>query len=74
VIGTDEFPSYLQHPQHGLVWYVWGGSRAHGHQRFNCRCHITAEFDLSDLLYKVGLWRTQLISRLDDEALLEMET
>jgi hypothetical protein len=60
-VGQDEFPSYLQHPTYGLVWYVWGGSHAHGHQRYNCRCHITTRFDFSDLVAKIQKFHDQVM-------------
>lgn len=42
----------LAHPKFGVVWNIDSGSKAHGHMRSNCRCTITADFDLSDLVKK----------------------
>jgi hypothetical protein len=50
--GKNVFYNTLTHPVYGDVWNVNEGSRAHGHKSDNCRCHITSEFDLSDLLRK----------------------
>jgi hypothetical protein len=50
--GKDVFYNTLTHPTYGDVWNVQEGSRAHGHQNDNCRCRITPEFDLSDLVDK----------------------
>jgi len=52
--GKDELGGELVHPQFGVVWNLALGSRAHGHERFNCRCHITHKFDLSDVRAKIG--------------------
>ncbi len=35
-----------------VVWDIQQGSEAHGRHGLNCRCHITPEFDLSDLVVK----------------------
>ena len=51
--GKDELGGELVHPQFGVVWSLAQGSRAHGHERYNCRCHITHEFNLSDVTAKV---------------------
>lgn len=51
--GKEELGDTLFHPQFGVVWNLMLGSRAHGHERFNCRCHTTHEFDLSDTRAKV---------------------
>jgi len=53
VVGEDKIGNELIHPQFGVVWSVSQGSRAHGHQNYNCRCHIEPEVDLSDLKEKV---------------------
>jgi hypothetical protein len=48
--GSDMFNNLLFHPSYGVVWDVQNGSKAHGHHGWNCRCRITAAFDLSDTL------------------------
>jgi hypothetical protein len=50
--GKNVFYNSLTHPAYGIVWDVNQGSQAHGHHGNNCRCHITPEFDLSDLVRK----------------------
>jgi hypothetical protein len=45
--------SFLVHPEFGVVWELSIGSKAHGHQRYNCRCHVTSEVDISDLRKRV---------------------
>lgn len=50
--GKNVFYNTLTHPTYGDVWNVTEGSRAHGHKGNNCRCHITPEFDLKDLVNK----------------------
>jgi hypothetical protein len=51
-VGKDELNGVLTHPTYGIVWDSQVGSLAHGH-RGNCRCHITYEVNLDDLLQKV---------------------
>lgn len=47
----EPLPQELVHPQQGIVWNLAQGSRAHGHQRYNCRCSLEmGEPDLSDVL------------------------
>lgn len=50
--GKHELGDELVHPQFGVVWSLSQGSRAHGHERFNCRCHITYDIDLEDVRAK----------------------
>ena len=45
--------TFLVHPMYGVVWDMQQGSKAHGHERYNCRCHVTAEIDLSDLRKRI---------------------
>jgi len=47
------FRTFLVHPTYGVVWDMQQGSKAHGHERYNCRCHVTAEVDLSDLRRRI---------------------
>jgi len=51
--NKDNLGDELVHPQFGVVWSLAQGSRAHGHERYNCRCHITHSFSLSDVKAKV---------------------
>ena len=46
-------PQHLVHPSYGTVWSTYGGSRAHGHDVFNCRCVITPDVDMSDLVAQI---------------------
>jgi uncharacterized protein with gpF-like domain len=52
-VGDTPLPDNLVHPSYGTVWNTWDGSRAHGHERFNCRCTITPDVDMSDLVAQV---------------------
>ena len=36
----NPLPTELVHPQFGVVWTLGLGSRAHGHQKYNCRCNV----------------------------------
>jgi hypothetical protein len=51
--GVDAFPNFLEHPSFGVVWDTARGSMAHGHIGENCRCYVSTEFDLKDILEKV---------------------
>jgi len=51
-LGADQLNDEIVHPEFGVVWSVQSGSMAHGH-RGNCRCHITYDLDLKDLLDRV---------------------
>ena len=59
--GTGEFDSYLTHPKHGMVWYIFQGSKAHGHERFNCRCSMSVDYDLEDILAKCVFLRETIV-------------
>jgi len=50
--GKDMFDGNLRHYLGWVVWDVYRGSQAHGHERFNCRCTISYEIDLEDVLAK----------------------
>ena len=65
VVGTDQFPNVLTANGQN-VWDVHQGSRAHGHQGFNCRCHITSKISYGNMLEK--------IENLKNEALEKLET
>jgi len=56
--------SFLVHPEFGVVWEISIGSKAHGHQRYNCRCFVTSEIDVSDLRKRVELFLHQLKASL----------
>ena len=45
----------LIHSQFGVVWNKSIGSQAHGHERFNCRCHIIPQIHAEDLQEKIQL-------------------
>ena len=64
VTGKDEFPNFISHPAFGVVWDVHRGSMAHGHLGANCRCNMTHETDLSDLLKKVEAFRERVVEGL----------
>lgn len=57
--GKDELGNALIHPIYGVVWDTVSGSQAHGHKG-NCRCHISHEIDLGDLLERIRAIRTEL--------------
>ena len=67
VVGKDQFPNMLTFNGQN-VWDVHQGSRAHGHQDFNCRCHITPEIDLQSILEKVQTWKKDLEEQLEATA------
>lgn len=49
-LGVSELTNYgLTHPAHGLVWSIVEGSNAHGNHRFNCRCSLEYNDELTDL-------------------------
>ena len=59
-------PNSLTHPQFGEVWNTTMGSAAHEKgMHSTCRCHITPQFDLKDLVAK--------IKKLHDEVKTETE-
>ncbi len=46
----EPLPTELLHPTFGVVWNLSSGSRAHGHNSYNCRCSLEmGEPDLSDV-------------------------
>jgi hypothetical protein len=54
ITGRDSFPTSLTHPVYGEIWNMFEGSMAHGEvDPSRCRCHLTPEFDLADVLAKV---------------------
>jgi len=74
-IFDKEVPDSLVHPAFGEIWNITTGSLAHEHQQHKgskygliskCRCHITPQFELKDLLEKV--------KKLRDEVKNEMES
>jgi len=56
----DPMPDELVHPAYGVVWNKVVGSKAHGHQRFNCRCSIIPRMNVSDVLEQVQLLKQEL--------------
>ena len=54
VAGKDVMTDALWHPKYGIVWSLADGSNAHGgyHKVRNCRCRITHEIDMEDVLAK----------------------
>jgi hypothetical protein len=65
--GKDVFGNDLIHPAYGIVWNTQIGSQAHGHTGANCRCHITSELDLSDLLMQVKQLHDEVIAEYGGE-------
>jgi uncharacterized protein with gpF-like domain len=59
-VTSQPLPDELTHPTYGVVWNKSTGSRAHGHERFNCRCGIRASIDASDVLEKAEALKTRL--------------
>jgi hypothetical protein len=49
-VGPTPLPDNLVHPSYGTVWNTMIGSQAHGHERFNCRCLLVPDVDMSDLV------------------------
>ena len=43
-----------------IVWNTTVGSQAHGHERFNCRCSITPQIDLSDVKAKLEIIKQEI--------------
>jgi len=64
IVGKDQFPNMLIANGQN-VWDVHQGSKAHGHSQFNCRCHITSEIDLGDLVETVQTWKNELEANLE---------
>jgi hypothetical protein len=66
--GKDMLTDSLWHPVFGQVWSLSQGSNAHGHhfQRHNCRCYITHQFDLEDVLAKCVYLR-EVVQRATSE-------
>jgi hypothetical protein len=52
-VGETPLPQHLTHPSYGTVWSTYAGSRAHGHEVFNCRCTITPDVDMSDIQARI---------------------
>ena len=60
-VFIDKVPDSLVHPVHGEIWNVVTGSLAHEQPQFgkksgllsSCRCNLTSEIDLKDILAKV---------------------
>ena len=67
--GKDLMTDSLWHPAYGQVWSLSQGSNAHGHGfgRYNCRCGVTAEIDVSDLKLKVQRIRDNLKAAAEGE-------
>jgi len=59
--GQNDLNGVLEHPDYGIVWTINGGSTAHGH-RGNCRCSITYELILDDLVEMVAKLRDTVIA------------
>jgi len=62
--GKDVLGDSLVHPQFGVVWTVAQGSKAHGHERYNCRCHIEPQIHAEDVQKKIQL----LMSAIEEQA------
>ena len=61
-VGPGMFPTSLCHDEFGLVWDIAFGSAAHGHHHnYSCRCGLTAEWDLKDLVAKLTVLRDMLL-------------
>ena len=56
----EPMPNELVHPEFGVVWNTSVGSQAHGHQRFNCRCSIHPQIDMSDVKAKLEKLKDEL--------------
>lgn len=61
-VGQNKLDGQLTHPTHGIVWNIQHGSEAHLHHGKNwanppatgeCRCYLTYNLDITDLLERV---------------------
>jgi len=59
VVGKDVFPNMLI-ANGQKVWDIHQGSKAHGHEQFNCRCHITSQINLKDLHDRIKIMKENL--------------
>lgn len=50
---SEGVPDQLVHPKYGVVWDKNIGSQAHGHQRYNCRCHIKPGIEVKEIHEKI---------------------
>jgi len=64
-VSKGELTDSLIHPQYGVVWNLQEGSQAHGH-RGNCRCHLTYEINITDLLARVLELRKTLLEMVPE--------
>ena len=67
--STDSIGDPLTHPIYGPVWSMALGSLAHGHTGLNCRCEVTYDIDISDLVERVK----QVIATVNDIVTNQME-
>ena len=61
-IGESTPPTALYHPVHGLVCDMATGSEAHKHHRESCRCYLSAEWDLKDILEALTVMLDRLLA------------
>jgi uncharacterized protein with gpF-like domain len=59
-VSETPMPDSLIHPKHGIVWDKFVGSKAHGHERFNCRCSIIPHVDVRDIHAKIQVLKNEL--------------
>lgn len=52
-VGPGGMTNELVHPTFGIVWTTTMGSMAHGHKHGTCRCGITYELNLGDIISKL---------------------
>lgn len=67
--STDSIGDTLTHPVYGPVWSMAIGSLAHGHTGLNCRCTVTYDIDISELIERVK----QVIATVNDIVVSQME-
>lgn len=58
--GKDSMDGTLFHPSFGVVWNMSEGSAAHGHDSGTCRCHITHDIHLADVIARLTRIRNNI--------------
>ena len=71
--GADTFGDYLTHPTYGVVWDVHRGSKAHGHIGANCRCDMSHETDMKDLLTQTKILQEMMVDVLRNYRSMSIE-
>jgi len=64
-VGYGDMTGVLNHPMYGLVWTIGIGSGAHGHGG-GCRCHLTATYEIGDLIERAQQLKDKLQMAYDN--------